>query len=92
MKSSRSAAASERSITTPARRGPAAGPRSTISTSTLAPVDSRSTRTRVPNGSVGCAATIAWRSNGIPLAVVRPWKAAPYQLASHSSWKRADGS
>ena len=55
MNPSRSAAASETSMITPAARGLAAGPRSTMRTTTLAPVARLRTRTRVPNGKLGCA-------------------------------------
>src|SRR5690606_4127499 len=73
----RSAAARLRSITRPGVNGP----RSLMRTTTERPVAGYSTRTRVPKGSVLCAAVSACMSNGSPLAVRRPWWRSPYQDA-----------
>jgi hypothetical protein len=49
------------------------GPRSVIVTTTLLPLPRFVTRTRVPNGSVRCAAVSLCVSKRSPLAVARPW-------------------
>jgi hypothetical protein len=72
------AASRERSIT----RTPCGGSRSLIVTTTERPVASSVTRTRVPSGSVACAAVIAFSLNVSPLAVRLAWKRGPYQDAS----------
>src|SRR5919199_4579479 len=50
-------------------------------TTTERPVRLFTTRTRVPNGRVRCAAVSAFVLKVSPLAVRRPWKPGPYQEA-----------
>src|ERR1700694_2947702 len=50
-------------------------------TSSNLPVRVFTTRTREPNGRCGCAAVRASLSKISPLAVLRPLKPGPYQLA-----------
>src|SRR5437870_6583648 len=83
MAPSRWAAAYERSIT----RRPANGPRSLMRTSTERPLSKLVTRTRVPSGSVRCAAVSAFMSYASPLAVGLPWCWRPYQEAIPVCWK-----
>jgi hypothetical protein len=60
------------------------GPRSVIRTSTLRPLVTFVTRTRVPNGSVRWAAVNWAGSNTSPLAVRRPANPGPYHDARPS--------
>src|SRR5215204_4572026 len=71
------AALFDRSMTRPRTNGP----RSLIRTTTDRPLCLLTTRTRVPNGRVRCAAVNALALNISPLAVRRPWKPGPYQDA-----------
>ena len=71
---SASAAARERSMMTPLVRTARTGPLSTIRTLTDRSLRRFVTRTTVPNGYVGCAATSASLSNRTPLAVLFPSK------------------
>src|SRR5207248_11341354 len=59
-----SAADPDKSTTRPGT----SGPRSLMRTTTERPLLTLVTRSRVPNGSVGCAAVIAWVLNLSPLA------------------------
>ena len=58
-------------------RPPWNGPRSLMRTVTVAPVRAFVTSTRVPNGSVRCAAVSASGSNRSPEAVRLPASSAP---------------
>src|SRR5580658_9882435 len=74
---SSSAAANERSMIRPSSRYP----RSVMLTTTEWLLRRFLTRTTEPNGSVGWQAVISYISNGLPLAVRRPLKDPPYQVA-----------
>lgn len=61
------------------------GPRSLMRTTTSLPLTCDLTRTRVPKGSVLCAAVSSLVLKRSPLAVRLPWKRGPYHEAMPDS-------